>query len=68
MPKTGRGANKLHAAGTDSWVVVDQQSNVAFSDREGPWLYVRPATGIAHKDHARWVHHNDDKDFTVEQP
>lgn len=63
-PKTGKGKNKLHEAGNPAhWIVVETREMVGFSDREGPWLFVRPDNNM--HDKSRWVHATSDVDFVV---
>lgn len=63
--KTGRGRNKINEAGNpEHWIVLREQDYVVFSEREGPWLFVRPANNMDNKE--RWVSTTNDPDFNVE--
>jgi hypothetical protein len=68
-PLTLKAKNKVHEAGSPArWVLHMLRDSVVFSDRPGPWLYLRPDTGGTDgRDHARWVHEHSDKDFQVKE-
>jgi hypothetical protein len=63
--KTNKAKNRLREAGTSNWVIMQQAETVAFSQRDGPWYYIRPDLSQDKRDHARWVSGTDDPDFTV---
>lgn len=68
-PKNNKAKNKIHEAGHPSrWIVLEQRAEVAFSEREGPWLKITPEdTSHDHKDHSRWVNQHNDTDFIVKE-
>jgi hypothetical protein len=35
---------------------------VLFTDKEGPWFHLE---SLRNTQYGRWVHHNDDTDFTI---
>ena len=63
--KTNKAKNRLREAGTSNWVVIAIAESVAFSQRDGPWYYVRPDSSQDKRDHARWVSGTNDPDFTI---
>jgi len=66
-PKTNKGKNKIHEAGSpDVWRVAEQREYVGFSDRKGPWLHIVPKNPSDKADKSRWIHAHDDPDFRSE--
>ena len=66
IPKSTKGTRDFIQAGSpEHWTVVRTADMVAFSDRNGPWLFCTPNTPDS-KTHARWVHATDDNFFNVE--
>ena len=64
-PKTSKAKSRINDAGNPKhWIVIRTAETVAFSDREGPWLYVRPDNNIHGKE--RWINENNDVDFIVQ--
>jgi hypothetical protein len=62
---TNKARNKLREAGSPNhWIIIEKRDYVAFSDRSGPWVLVRPDNN--QHDKSRWVHLFDDWDFKVE--
>ena len=67
-PKSLKAKNRVHEAGNPArWVLVERRYSVAFSDRPGPWLYVRPDVPGQSDFHARWVSATNDPHFDVEE-
>ena len=65
-PLNARAKGKLAYAGTTFWEVLDEQDTVSFSEREGPWWLCRPViNGKDMRDHQRWIHSTNDKDFLI---
>ncbi len=65
-PKTLKGKRAANQAGTDVWIVVEKRDSVGFSEKSGPWYYVRPDINGQPTDNARWVNATDDADFSME--
>ena len=68
--KTRKGKNRVHELGT-AWLIDQVRDRVAFAPSEqGPWLMVFPESCRENCqstlcNHARWIHGQNDKDFTV---
>ena len=65
VPKTNKAKNRLREATTNEWEVLKTAPEVYFSERQGPWHYVRPSSSHDMKDHCRWVSETDDPDFSL---
>lgn len=66
-PKSLKAKNRVREAGNPArWVLIEKRYSVAFSDRPGPWLYLRPDVPGQDTFHARWVSTVDDPHFVVE--
>lgn len=57
--KTGKGKNRVREHGTER-TISEISDRVTFDQRTGPWLRL-----VALDGYWVWVHHSDDKDFTV---
>jgi len=65
VAKTNKAKNRLREAGTKCWTILETVNEVSFSDRKGPWHYVRPDSNEDKRDHCRWVSATDDPDFNI---
>jgi hypothetical protein len=63
--KTNKAKNRLREAGTQYWRIQETAQEVAFSQRQGPWHFIRPDSSIDKRDHSRWVSESDDPDFSI---
>ena len=66
IPKTNKASNRMREAGTHIWIVISQADSVIFSEKEGPWLYIRPNDNKGDK-FERWVNLHNDFDFIVKE-
>jgi hypothetical protein len=66
-PKTLKAKSRLREAGTtEHWIIIREADEVAFSDKPGPWYYIRPDNTSGDDRHNRWVNRHNDADFNVE--
>jgi len=64
IPKTRKGKNKIHEAGTDQWLVIRRENSVICFWGQ-PGILIEPdVQGGSLK--SRWVRRDDDSDFTLE--
>ena len=56
--KTVKGKNRIREHGKFA-KITQESKRVFFTYKEGPWFYIKP--------HERWVHANDDPDFTIKK-
>lgn len=61
--KSLKGKNRIREHG-EFWFIEFTADKVQFDPRPGPWALVIPK-GPAHREHSRWIHLTDDKDFEV---
>lgn len=67
--KTRKGKNRVHELG-ERWRLTNMLMSVQFSSKAGPWLMLEPidvTDPVRLQKASRWVHRNDDEDFTVEE-
>ena len=61
--KSLKGKNRIREHG-EFWFVEVEADTVLFDPRPGPWALVVPG-GPANREHSRWIHLKEDKDFIV---
>lgn len=65
-PKSLKAKNRVREAGNPArWVLMEKRLSVAFSDRPGPWLLLRPDVPGQPTEHSRWVSMTEDPHFDV---
>ena len=65
LPKNAKARGLLSKIGTNEWTVIDVKEMVPFSDKPGPWYFVRPNTGKG-EHNERWVNRDNDTLFKLE--
>lgn len=61
--KTLKGKNRIRELG-EEWLCIRTSDTVHFSNRNGPWGFVKPAKeGVENQE--RWIHLVDDQDFEI---
>lgn len=67
IPKTRKGKNKIHEAGTDQWHIRRGPRAVEFS--KGLWVLIDPCGHTHPAMHSRWLRWDEpDKDFDLDKP
>ncbi len=66
-PKNAKAGGVIARANTAEWVIVDTADQVVFSDREGPWLKIRPNRTNDSIEFTIWVHATQDRNYQVMQ-
>lgn len=63
--KNAKAGGFLSRANAEEWVLLETTEEVSFSDREGPWLCLRPHRTNNTVEYTIWVHATNDHNYFV---